>query len=126
MSNGIFFKKTHKLWLWKAVDNTTGQLLDWQVGKRDVKTLTPLLDRIEARFAPNPYITDDWGPYSQVIPETQLVQNKALTSRIESHNSNTRHWFKRFTRKSKVVSKSISMVELTLKLDAFQELIWNF
>jgi hypothetical protein len=34
------------------------------------------------------------------------------------NNSNTRHWFARFRRKSKVVSKSLEMVELTMALFA--------
>ena len=27
--------KRHKLWIWKALDRTTGQLLDWEGGRRD-------------------------------------------------------------------------------------------
>jgi IS1 family transposase len=35
-------KKRHKLWLWKALDAGTGQLLDWQCGRRDNATLTKM------------------------------------------------------------------------------------
>jgi insertion element IS1 protein InsB len=28
-------KKCQKLWIWKALDHDTGQLLDWECGRRD-------------------------------------------------------------------------------------------
>jgi insertion element IS1 protein InsB len=32
-------KKRCKRWIWKALDRDTGQLLDWECGQRDKKTL---------------------------------------------------------------------------------------
>jgi IS1 family transposase len=32
-------KKRQKLWIWKALDRETGQLLDWECGRRDKATL---------------------------------------------------------------------------------------
>ena len=32
-------KKRQKLWIWKALDQDTGQLLDWECGRRDKATL---------------------------------------------------------------------------------------
>jgi transposase-like protein len=32
-------KKRQKLWIWKALDQHTGQLLDWECGRRDKATL---------------------------------------------------------------------------------------
>jgi len=53
-----------------------------------------------------------------VLNAEWLVQSKSETVHIERDNSNTRHWFARFRRKSKVVSKSIEMVDLTMGLFA--------
>lgn len=39
-------KKRHKLWIWQALDRDTGQLLDWECGRRDKKTLKQMVDRL--------------------------------------------------------------------------------
>ncbi|WPX96996.1 IS1 family transposase [Candidatus Bandiella woodruffii] len=62
------------------------------------------------------YYTDDWSVYSEVIPRHQHVVGKQHTLSIESNNSNTRHRIARMTRKTKVVSKSEEVVDLTIKL----------
>jgi transposase-like protein len=38
--------KRHKLWIWKALDHDTGQLLDWECGRRDKVTLKKMVDRL--------------------------------------------------------------------------------
>jgi IS1 family transposase len=126
MNSGISFKKTHKLWIWKAVDYETGQLLDWELGGRDAITFQRLFHRIEHRFHPNLYCTDHWEAYRQIIPEDRLQQSKSGTSRVESNNADTRHWFARFRRKTRVVSQSALMVSLTLKLQAFRQSLFNY
>jgi IS1 family transposase len=62
------------------------------------------------------YYTDDWPVYSAVLPQEQHVIGKAGTPTIEHDNSNTRHYIARMTRHGKVVSKSLTMVDLTMKL----------
>jgi transposase-like protein len=39
-------KKRQKLWIWKALDRDTGQLLDWECGRRDKATLKKLVERL--------------------------------------------------------------------------------
>jgi insertion element IS1 protein InsB len=126
MSNGISFKKTQKLWIWKAVDYETGQMLDWELGGRDAITFQRLFHRVEQRFHPRRYCTDHGEVYRQIIPEAYLQQSKSGTSRVESNNADTRHWFARFRRKTRVVSQSVLMVSLTLKLQAFRHLLFNY
>jgi insertion element IS1 protein InsB len=62
------------------------------------------------------YFTDDWPSYSAVLPPAQHVIGKTDTHTIERDNANTRHYLARMTRRGKVVSKSLIMVELTMKL----------
>jgi insertion element IS1 protein InsB len=38
--------KRWKLWIWKALDRETGQLLDWECGRRDKATLKKLINRL--------------------------------------------------------------------------------
>ena len=110
-------KKRRTLWIWKALDHHTGQLLDWDCGRRDQTTLKKLVDRL-APWDVKRYCTDRWATYASVIPQDNLVQSKATTHDIERHHCRQRHWFGRFKRKSIMVSKSKEMVDLTMALFA--------
>jgi insertion element IS1 protein InsB len=110
-------KKRQKLWIWKALDRNTGQLLDWECGRRDKTTLKKLVDRL-AQWDVKLYCTDQWVIYVSVISQDKLVQSKATTHTIERNHCRQRHWFGRFKRKSIIVSKSQEMVNLTMALFA--------
>jgi IS1 family transposase len=62
------------------------------------------------------FYTDDWDAFAKVLPKDRHIIGKAGTVTIERDNSNTRHNLGRFTRKTKVVSKSKTMVDLTIRL----------
>jgi insertion element IS1 protein InsB len=110
-------RKRQKLWIWNALDHDSGQLLDWECGRRDKGTLKKLVDRL-APWDVELYCTDPWVTYASVIPQDKLLQSKAATHAIERHHCRQRHWFGRFKRKSIIVSKSKEMVDLTMALFA--------
>jgi insertion element IS1 protein InsB len=62
------------------------------------------------------FYSDDWESYVEVIPKGRLKTGKKHTVGIEQSNSNIRHFLGRFTRRTKVVSKSAEMVLATLKI----------
>jgi len=62
------------------------------------------------------FYTDEWDSYTKVIPKDKLITGKRYTVGIEQNNSNIRHFSGRFTRRTKVVSKSAIMVLATLKM----------
>ncbi len=62
------------------------------------------------------FYTDNWEAFANVLPKHSHVIGKAHTISIEQDNSNTRHHIGRFTRKTKVVSRSVEMVELSMRL----------
>ena len=68
----------HKLWIWKALDRDTGQLLDWEYGRRDKKTLKKMVERL-APWDVQLYGTDKGATSAAVIPQEKLVQRKATT-----------------------------------------------
>jgi IS1 transposase len=39
-------EKRQTLWIWKALDWETGQLLDWDWGRRDKATVKQMVDRL--------------------------------------------------------------------------------
>jgi insertion element IS1 protein InsB len=80
-----------------------------------------LLERL-SKWDVQVYCTDDWAAYSKQLeiqcPNAHHVITKAETVAIERNNSDTRHWIGRFHRKTKIVSKSEEMVDLSMALFA--------
>ena len=90
------------------------------MGNRDSETLKKMLVRL-LKWDVTVYCTDYWQPYQELLsqhPDAYHVITKSETVAIERNNSDNRHWFARFHRKTKVVSKSKEMVELTMGLFA--------
>ena len=120
-------KKTEKLWLWRAYDPIARRTIAWVLGRRDDATCQKLLAKIGLEG--KTFVTDDWEGYHRLIPDDQLFTGKDLTVPIEQDNSNIRHFLARFRRRTKVVSKVVEMVDLSLRiyhhfhdnLDAFAE-----
>jgi insertion element IS1 protein InsB len=107
-------KKSDKLWLWRAYDPVQRKTLPWVLGDRSDATCKKLLAKIGLKG--KIFVTDDWEGFHRSIPEDQLFTGKDLTFPIEQDNSNIRHYLARFRRRTKVVSKSLKMVDLTLRL----------
>jgi len=107
-------KKTEKLWVWRAYDPIARRTIAWVLGSRDDATCQRLLDKIgvEGKI----FVTDDWDGYHRLISESQLFTGKDLTFSIEQDNSNIRHFLARFRRRTKVVSKVVEMVDLSLRI----------
>ena len=61
-------------------------------------------------------MTDYWKAYKEFIPPNQHFQSKAETFTVEGYNSLFRHFLARLRRKSKCYSKSILMLEYSVKL----------
>ena len=107
-------KKSAKLWIWRAYDVDQRRTVAWVLGGRDDATCRRLLDRVGLRG--KTFITEDWEGYHRLIPQDQLFTGKDLTFPIEQDNSNVRHYLARFRRRTKVVSKCRTMVDLSLRL----------
>jgi len=75
------------------------------------------------------FVTDDWEGYHRLIPDDQLFTGKDLTVPIEQDNATSATFSHGFRRRTKVVSKVVEMVDLSLRiyhhfhdnLDAFAE-----
>jgi len=62
------------------------------------------------------FYTDNWDAFAEVLPPERHIIGKSGTHAIERDNSNMRHHLGRFTRKTKIVSKSDVMVDLSIRL----------
>ena len=87
----------------------------WVLGNRDTATFRRLYDKVKHNIDCIFY-TDKWPVFVEVLPPDRHVADKRHTIAIERDNSNTRHHLGRFTRRTKIVSKKVAMVDLTLKL----------
>jgi insertion element IS1 protein InsB len=107
--------KKNKLWVIKAIDRTSGKTIAWVTGGRDTQTVKRLYEKIK-HCTKATFYTDDWDAFSKVLPKNRHVIGKQHTASIERNNSNTRYYLGRFNRKTKIVSKSEYMVNLSLKI----------
>jgi insertion element IS1 protein InsB len=87
----------------------------WVLGGRDTATFRRLYNKVK-HLTDCIFYTDDWDAFAKVLPPERHVIGKAHTIDIEHDNSNTRHHLGRFTRRTKIVSQKVSMVDLSLKL----------
>ena len=86
----------------------------WVLGGRDDATCRRLLDKVGV--SGKTFVTDNWEGHHRLVPGNQLFTGKDLTFPIEQDNSNVRHYLARFRRRTKVVSKCRTMVDLSLRL----------
>ena len=110
----LSIKKTKKIWRWRAVDCVRNKTVGWTLGYRDAKTFKRLYEKL--KDVVKVFYTDDWEVYRRVIPAENLVQGKKHTIGIEQNNSNVRHSLGRMTRRTKVVSHSKEMIDLSLRI----------
>src|SRR4051812_33810479 len=110
-------KKSEPLWIWKAWDRATGQLVDWECGGRDKVTCERLIERLR-RWRTRLFCADDYTVYDVLLPVGQLYTGKDETHGIERDNARQRHWLARFRRRSIVVSKAQRMVDVSIALFA--------
>src|SRR4051812_25039268 len=110
-------KKSEPLWIWKAWDRASGQLVDWECGGRDKATCERLLERLK-RWRTRLYCADDYAVSGVLLPVGQLYTGKEETHGIERDNARQRHWLARFRRRSIVVSNAKRMVDVSIALFA--------
>jgi insertion element IS1 protein InsB len=94
------------------------------VGNRDAATLQRLFERIDKPGCI--YFTDNWTSYPEVIPAERHIVGKSETHGVERDNSNTRHRVGRFTRRTKIVSHSEQMIDLSMRILTHFENPCNF
>ena len=87
----------------------------WVLGNRDTATFRRLYEKVK-HLKDCIFHTDNGSVFADVLPAERHIAGKAHTVAMEQDNSNTRHHLGRFTGRSKIVSKKVAVVDLTLKL----------
>src|SRR4051812_31228752 len=73
-------KKSEPLWIWKAWDRASGQLVDWECGGRDKATCERLIARL-TRWRTRLYCADDYAVYGVLLPVGQLLYGQGRDAR---------------------------------------------
>ena len=110
----LYQGKKQRIWIWRALDCATNKTIGWTIGDRSAKTFTKFYDKL--RHLNATFYTDDWEVYQKILPKERHRIGKCHTIKIEQSNSNIRHFLGRMTRRTKVVSKSEEMIDLSLRL----------
>ena len=84
------------------------------LGRRDDAARRPLIDKVG--LAGRTFVADDWEGCRRVIPQGRLFTGEDLAFPIEQGDSNARHSLAHLRRRSKIVSKCRTMVDLPLRL----------
>jgi insertion element IS1 protein InsB len=61
-------------------------------------------------------MTDHGKAYAEFIPKAQHIQSKAETLTVEGYKSLCRHFLARLRQKTKCYSKSVAMLEYSIRL----------
>jgi len=107
----FFVFKKNKIWILKAVDRRTRRVIAWTIGGRDIKTVRKLYQKLK-HCKSAMFYTDYWDAFAAVLPTKRHIIGKKHTITIEQNNSNTRNRIARFTRRTKVVSRALHMIDL--------------
>nr|WP_244403289.1 IS1 family transposase [Ferroglobus placidus] len=109
-------KKENEIWIWIALERNSRKIISYAIGDRSVDTFKKLWDGIGDEIKREAiFYTDRWDAYN-LIPYKQRIIKKGGTNHVERLFLTLRNDNPRFARKSIRFSKSIEMLENSLKL----------
>ncbi|NDA63232.1 MAG: IS1 family transposase [Chitinophagia bacterium] len=107
--------KKNYIWIWIAVDRYGKRFVNFVLGKRNRGACEKLWKEIESKSI-GKVMTDFWEAYVGVVPKDKHIQSKAETYTVEGYNSRCRHFLARMRRKTKCYTKSLKMLEYSIRL----------
>lgn len=107
--------KRHKVWLWTAVNHWQPGIIAWTIGDRSSLTFQ-LLWAVVKCWQSFWYVTDGYAVYPKFIDGSQHIVSKTYMTRVEGENTRLRHYLARLHRKTLCYSKSVEMIECSIRL----------
>jgi len=108
--------KDNEVWIWLALEVNSRRIIGYAVGDRSVNTFKRLWDGISDKIKRKAiFYTDRWDAYN-LIPYKQRIVKRGGTNHIERLFLTLRNDNPRLARKTIRFSKSIEMLESSLKL----------
>ena len=107
--------RNNEIWIWLALEVNSRKILSYAVGDRSVYTFKKLWDGLGKIKRNAIFYTDRWDTYN-LIPYKQRIVKRGETNHIERLFLTLRNDNTRFARKTIRFSKSIEMLQNSLKL----------
>jgi len=108
-------RKQRKRWCWYVWARKERKILAFHIGKRNKSACKALIRKL-GNLTIGRYYTDDFGPYSQVLPAEKHIIGKANTTHIERLNRDFRTHIKRLARRTVCHSRDDEMHYLMIKM----------
>jgi IS1 family transposase len=100
--------KKNKFWLIYAYHRTTGEIVAYILGKRNLKTALKLRDKLVSMgIAFDTVCTDAWDSFISVFKQDNHIIGKADTKGVEGNNCRLQHRIRRAFRKTCCFSKIV-------------------
>jgi IS1 family transposase len=116
----IIGNKQNQYWIAYALNRSTGEVMDFIVGKRSKRTLRMLVNTLLLSGAEK-ISTDRLNIYRSLIPGEVHDDKRYDTNRIERKNLSIRTHIKRLSRRTICFSRSRVMLESCLKIYFWRE-----
>ena len=107
--------KKNKIWIWTVVNHFQAGILGWVVGDHSAKTFQTLWPAI-AWWQCYFWVSDGNPVYPMFIPDGDQIVSKTYMTRVEGENTRLRHYLARLHRKTLCYSKSVEMLEHSIRL----------
>lgn len=107
--------KKRSYWVVYALRRDTKEVIDFKVGKRNLKTLGRVVGTVLLSAAKKLF-TDGYELYRSIVPEAVHHKTKYNINHIERKNLSIRTHLKRLSRKTICFSKSKEMLEACLRI----------
>jgi insertion element IS1 protein InsB len=107
--------KSNQRWLWHALDQQTGRVLAYALGRRQDEVFLELRERLEP-FGIRHFYTDNLATYSRHLDSDKHTIGKDNTRKIERKHLTLRTRIKRLARKTICFSKSTLMHDIVIGL----------
>ena len=108
--------RKNEIWIWLALEVNSRKVLAYAVGNRSIDTFKKLWDGISDEIKNNTiFYTDRWDAYN-LIPYKQRIIRKGGINHIERLFLILRNDNPRFARKTIRFSKSLEMLQNSIKL----------
>lgn len=108
-------KKTNRFWLVYAINKDSGDVVSFNIGKRNNRTLRKVVGDIIEK-CPTKIFTDSLRNYKFLIPKQLHETQKYGTNHIERKNLSLRTHLKRLNRRTICFSRSIIVFKAIMKI----------
>ena len=119
--------KKNQIWLWWIIDHNTNEPIAYVFGTREHAYVEDLRSILGLYFDIKTIYTDGNAAY-QRITESEVIQGKAKTQKIEGKHTALRTWCSRLVRKGIRFSKTAQMhmivVGLVINFWFFNRILW--